>query len=124
VSEEANNIIRKRITDGTYAKFANKKGDALYETSTTKSYSGKYTSGTISQTWLIDTLRASTAGGQYSTSWNSDYMLIGYASLPWFMRGGYYGYGTGSGVFFAHLGTGCLSVYYGFRPVLTAGLSL
>ncbi len=90
LSEEANNIIRKRLTEGIYSNFSNKKGDALYETSVSGSYKGKFTEGGQSYTvaWLIDTVRTLTQGMQYTAGWNGDYMLVGSTSTTWFYRGG------------------------------------
>ncbi len=104
--EVNNNIIRKRLTDGTFAKFANTRGDGLYETSNITSYLGKYTSGTSGSYWLIDTINDSDSYGPLTTGWNLDYNLTGYAYLPWFRRGGSYGDGSSGGLFCSYGNTG------------------
>ncbi len=119
--EEANNVIRKRITDGTFAKFANTRGDGLFETSTTTSYYGKYTSGTAGTNWLINT---TSSFSQLTTGWNSDYNLTGYACLPWFRRGGLNGYDPLTGLFSSYASYGSTSGYNSFRPVLACGATL
>ncbi|MDD3303779.1 MAG: hypothetical protein PHP54_02565, partial [Clostridia bacterium] len=121
---ESQNIIRKRLTTATYANFANKKGDALWETSNGNSYFGIYTSGTGDLAWLQDTARDSASGRQYARGWNADYMLVGYAYLPCLLRGGDFSAGSGAGVFAADSRYGYSSVNYGFRPVLAVGLAL
>jgi hypothetical protein len=119
--EEANNIIRKRITYGTFAKFANTRGDGLFETSTTTSYYGKYTSGTAGSNWLISTTSSS---GQPNTGWYNDYNLTGYAYYPWFGRGGYCDNGSSAGLFCSYATSGYAASYYSFRPVLACGVAL
>ncbi len=121
---ESQNIIRKRLTDATYANFANKKGDALYETSNTNSYLGIYTSGTANYEWLTSTLRDSSAGAQYSTGWNGDFMLVGHASLSWFYRGGAFYNGSDAGVFASNADGGSPRADGSFRPVLVLGSAL
>ncbi|MDD3304299.1 MAG: hypothetical protein PHP54_05215 [Clostridia bacterium] len=121
---ESQNIIRKRLAAATYANFASKKGDALWETSNGNSYYGKYTSGTEDWAWLQDTSRDSASGSQYTRGWNADYMLVGYASLPCLLRGSHFGVGSYAGVFAATSTYGGSDVSFGFRPVLAVGLAL
>ncbi|MDD3304388.1 MAG: hypothetical protein PHP54_05660, partial [Clostridia bacterium] len=121
---ESQNIIRKRLTAATYANFASKKGDALWEISNGNSYYGKYTSGTGNWEWLQDTARDFASGSQCARGWNSDYMLVGHAYLPFLLRGSYFSYGYYAGVFAAgsHYGYGIVNL--GFRPVLAVGFAL
>jgi uncharacterized protein YpmB len=121
---QSQNIIRKRLTDATYAKFATKKGDALYETSNTNSYYGMYTSGTANYDWLTSTLRDSSAGAQYSTDWNGDLMLVGHAYQSWFYRGGGFDGNSSAGVFGSYAYYGGPFVGFSFRPVLVLGSAL
>jgi len=74
-----------------YNNAADKKGDAIYETSS--SYTG-------------------------SSSWFKDYSRMPYGSSPFFVMGGYSSSGTNAGCFSFYLYTGALSTTYSFRPVL------
>ncbi|MDD3303602.1 MAG: hypothetical protein PHP54_01640 [Clostridia bacterium] len=121
---ESQNIIRKRLTAATYQNFESKKGDALWETSNGHSYFGRYTAGTGEWYWLRDTVRDSESGGQFATGWNSDFMLVGHASYPWFVRGGNFSYGSGAGVFASDSVHGNTHASGGFRPVLVVGGAL
>ncbi|MNI47064.1 hypothetical protein D3C73_1015610 [compost metagenome] len=121
VSEESNNIIRKRLTDATYEKMASKKGDALWETSNRTSYYGRFTSGSnINYIWLIDILRDSSQVGQYATGWNGDNILVGHGYNSWFQRGGIADFGSGSksGITNSNNTSGYAYPGNGFRPVL------
>ncbi len=124
VSQADNNLIRKRLSGATYEKFANKNGDALYETSNSFSYHGKFTSGTENYEWLIDQLRDSTLGAQFTQGWNGDYSLVGHAHLPWFNRGGLFYNGSGAGLFAFTGSSGNPYPVDSFRPVLVVGFSL
>jgi hypothetical protein len=118
------NIIRKALTDGTYAKMANKKGDALWEISNGCSYYGMYTSGTSGWTWIISTTRDSSQGAEPSYGWNSDYMLIGHASFCWMYRGARFTMGSNAGLFVSSASYGYAHPLDSFRPVLVEGDSL
>ncbi len=124
VSQESNNVIRKRLTEATYAKFANKKGDALWETSNGISYYGRYTSGTTDLAWLKNTTRASSSGEDYTTCWNGDYMHVGLGYRCFLGRGGFIGNTTYAGLYSYLASYGDPSPSYGFRPVLVIGNSL
>ncbi len=125
VSQEENNVIRKRLTDATYAKFANKKGDGLWETSSKTAYHGQYTSGTANTwSWLVDTKRSSTQGAQTVTGWNSDFMEMGHAYRTWFSRGGFSENGLYTGLFATLVNFGNPYPSYSFRPVLVQGIAL
>ena len=50
--------------------------------------------------------------------WDSDYVLIGHASNPFVIRGGYYNNGTNAGVFYSNISSGSGYYYYGFRSAL------
>ncbi len=119
-NEYDNNVIRKRITNATYSKLASRKGDALYETSNTNSYYGKYTSTPSDWEWLIDTQRDLDSHGQYATGWNDDFMLIGYSNICWFARGDCYYNDSGAGVFASDAFRGYKSPTNSFRPVLVS----
>ncbi len=51
-------------------------------------------------------------------AWNDDYSDFVYSSYPFFIRGGYYSYGTDAGVFYAHYIYGGSYSDYSFRVVL------
>ena len=74
-----------------YTNAINKKGDAVYETSST--YSG-------------------------STSWYSDYSYMPYSSAPGFLRGGYYYHTTRAGAFYFVSFIGYDDSSVGFRVVV------
>jgi hypothetical protein len=80
-----------------YTKAINKKGDAVYETS-------------------------STATG--STSWYSDRSNTPYTSAPWFIRSGIYSNTSGAGIFYFSYTAGAPNDGVGFRPVLLVGEGL
>ncbi|MDD3304475.1 MAG: hypothetical protein PHP54_06145 [Clostridia bacterium] len=121
---ESQNIIRKRITAAIYQNFKSRKGEALWETTNGHSYYGRYTAGTGDWQWLQDTERDSASGSQLARGWNSDYMLVGHAYLPWFVRGGDVYNGSGAGVFASNSDNGNANASGGFRPVLIVGDTL
>ena len=91
------NSTRKLITDDRYNLMKNIKGDAMYETINTYSYYGKNSSDTYA--WLLTATDTTTT--DYGRSYyNSDYVLLGNCSLPFLLRGGYWGNGTSAGVFY------------------------
>ena len=80
--------------DNNYSANSGKYGDAVYETSAN--------------------------GNSSSSSWYGDYSYFPYTSDPFFLRGGYYIYGTNAGVFSFDYNNGGSFSYYSFRPVLVA----
>jgi hypothetical protein len=80
-----------------YTKAINKKGDAVYETS-------------------------STATG--STSWYSDRSNTPYTSAPWFIRSGIYSNTSGAGIFYFSYTAGAPNDGVGFLSVLLVGEGL
>ncbi len=123
-TQDDNNIIRKRLTDETYANFANKKGDALWETSSNNSYFGRFTSGNMSYQWIMGTTVDSDVGEQYATGWNDDVMAVGHVYRMWFYRGGCFSDGSRAGLFASSSVDGDPDPYGSFRPVLVQGESL
>ncbi len=53
-----------------------------------------------------------------SHMWNGQYMDFRPTSSPWFIRGGFYGYGSGAGLFFANDHNGGVDYRYTFRVAL------
>ena len=89
--EENNETDRK----ANYQANSNKYGDAIWETS------------------------RNDAGAAWNLSWNSDYAHFPCLGNPVFLRGGYFGDGSGAGVFaFGNANGGTGDIYCGFRPVL------
>jgi hypothetical protein len=80
-----------------YNNASTKKGDAVYETSSS------YTN---------------------SNGWNADYSCMPNYEQPWFQRGGEYGHTTHAGAFYFSLYTGVAHSNMGFRPVLLVGTEL
>jgi Tfp pilus assembly major pilin PilA len=115
----ANNTIRKGLTDATYAKMINKKGDAMFETSNVVGYFGKNSSGNYD--WLKNATDTSVV---YTAGWNGDYQLYGHGPVTWFMRGGIFDGTTYAGIYSVNTGGGDVAVNIGFRPVLVAGDTL
>jgi hypothetical protein len=115
----ANNTIRKRLTDATYAKMINRKGDALYETSSQVSYYGKNSAG--NNAWMKN---ESDTSSNYETGWNTDYQLCGHGNLTWFMRGSGFSAGSNAGLFSVSGVGGPTHMDRGFRPVLVEGEAL
>ena len=90
------NVYSKASSDSyenNYNANSSKYGDAVYETST---------------------------NGSGSTSWYGDYSNFPHTSGPFFLRGGYYIYGTNAGVFYFNYNNGGSNSNYSFRPVLVA----
>ena len=116
---DAYNNIRKNITLQTLELMKDKKGDALYETVQDKnaSFYGKIigNNGTYTQNWMLNST-VNTA--QLARNWDNDYTLIGYAYLPFWLRGGGWSHGSVAGVFCAISNNGSSYTYCGFRPVL------
>ncbi|MEG1344392.1 MAG: hypothetical protein RSD14_02600, partial [Clostridia bacterium] len=79
------------------------------------SYYGSNSASAASNSWIKN--KGDTES--ISSNWDNDYSLLGHASLPFFLRGGFCGDGSSAGVFnvYAHGG----AAYYngGFRPVLS-----
>ena len=70
---------------------------------------------------LWETSNGAAGGGQ--NSWNGDYSNFVCATAPFMLRGGYFDYSSGAGLFCFGSLTGGTSTYYGFRPVLSAPLT-
>ncbi len=79
------------ISPSEYSANSSKKGDAIYETSTT---------------------------GTGTTSWNLDYSMMSDTNNPFFIRGGYYSNGTAAGLFAFKSDNGTAFSNVGFRPAL------
>ncbi|MEG2235770.1 MAG: hypothetical protein RR144_04965, partial [Clostridia bacterium] len=60
------------------------------------------------------------ANGNSSGAWFSDYSYFPNTSGPWFLRGGHCSNGSGAGAFTFGRNSGTADGYYGFRPALLA----
>ena len=54
----------------------------------------------------------------FTSSWYNDVADFVYSGIPWFYRGGYYGYGSGAGAFYFLNSSGHASSSISFRLVL------
>ncbi|MNI65340.1 hypothetical protein D3C73_1208410 [compost metagenome] len=123
MSEQDNNIIRKRLVNAIYNNLSDKKGDAMWETTSNVNYEGRYTDNNPGFPWLIDTVRKLSESHQYINGWNKDYALIRYSDFGCYIeRGGSYNYGSLAGLFAFSSYTGGIGGT--FRPVLVTGNSL
>ncbi|MEG1204202.1 MAG: hypothetical protein RSE00_02905, partial [Clostridia bacterium] len=111
------NSVRKGLTKASYDLMKNKKGDGIYETIEEGNYSyyGSNSASAASNSWIKN--KGDTES--ISSNWDNDYSLLGHASLPFFLRGGGYRYGSSAGVFYVHASDGYAYAYFGFRPVLS-----
>jgi hypothetical protein len=80
-----------------YALTINKKGDAIYETS---------------------------SSGTNSNSWFGDYSYMANTTPAWFTRGGSFSNGASTGIFSFDSVYGYEDIHYSFRPVLVVGAGL
>ena len=114
------NEARKRLAEGNFNLMATHKGIGVNETTTIFSYYAPYgtTSGVYG--WFQEVKDTSRVISQdpYARTWNDDYTLIGYASVPFTVRGGNCNDVTGAGVLFSNLTDGSALHSNGFRPVL------
>ena len=67
-----------------------------------------------------DGIRETSTAGTGTTSWNSDYSYFAGLYTPFFVRGGYYGYTSGAGLFSFCRNDGNSSYSNGFRTVLVS----
>ena len=57
-----------------------------------------------------------------SGNWYSDYAYFPSDSFPWFLRGGYYGYGAIAGAFYFHYSLGTANTSVSARAVIPGAL--
>ena len=67
-----------------------------------------------------DAVRETSTAGTGATSWYNDYSCFPALTYPFFVRGGYWGLGSGAGLFCFGRNIGHGSYYGGFRAVLVA----
>ena len=111
---------RQRITQETFNKFPN--GIGVTEMATEFSFYAPYTPGTEDNTqpwnWFKTPEQAVAGTPSGATTWDGDLVYIGYAHIPFVMRGGYCNGGGGAGVLYTNLTSGDASYNGGFRPVV------
>ena len=113
------NEARKRLTEANFNLMAQYKGIGVNETTTSFSYNAPYGTSGSSWGWYQTVKDTSTNTTQeFGRTWNSDYTLIGYASIPFVVRGGSCVNGTDAGVLYTNLTDGDADYNGGFRPVL------
>ena len=101
---------------------AKHKGIGVNEVSSSFSFYAPYSPGTAnnSQPWgWFTTVAEATVGTQkLATTWDNDYVLIGHLAVPFVVRGGYCGDGSGAGVLYSNISSGNPNYNDGFRAVL------
>lgn len=114
------NEARMRITGETFNKMKSRKGEGMYETSGNYGFYGTWTDGNNNKAWnwYENMTDANANRVSYGTTWNRDFNLIGHASKPFVLRGGYCDYGTYAGVLYAIFANGYAGNDGGFRPVV------
>ena len=118
---QAYNEARLRITRENFENMAKYKGIGVNETTQNFSYYAPYGTDSSNQTWgWFQTAKdtATDTSQSLARTWNSDYTLIGHASLPFVARGGGCGSGSAAGVLCSGITVGYAYGSYGFRPVL------
>ena len=111
-------VARQRITKANYDNMARYKGIGVNEVSTICSFYAPYTNSSGTKIWSwFKTVEESANGTQsYARAWDNDYVLIGYASVPFMMRGGAGGDGGGAGVLSSNITYG--DAYFHLRVPL------
>ena len=115
------NEARLRLTRANFENMGKYKGIGVNETTTSFSYYAPYGTDSSNQTWgyFTEAKDTSTNTSQnLARTWNNDYMLIGHASLPFVVRGGYCDNGSTAGVLYSYITGGVASGSSGFRPAL------
>ena len=116
---EAYNEARKRLTEANYKNMAKYKGIGVNEVGSEFSYYAPQGTTNGSYGWYMTVKNTETDTTQeYGRAWSRDYTLIGHASSPFVVRGGYCNGGSRAGVLCSNITGGHAFSYYGFRPVL------
>ena len=118
--------VRKRLTQAVFDGMAKHKGIGVNEMVTTFAYYTIYqnTSGNNTRGYFIDpeVAAAEKTKEQYisgvARSWDNDLIRIGHSSVPFVLRGGYFGFGGYAGVFYSDANHGYGNSVIGFRPVV------
>ncbi len=105
---------RHDLTEETWNKLAEKKGIGMNEVGESWSYRGL-----VVGTGIVWKVKPEDTAKTYGKAWNSDYVLIGGAAVPFLIRGGDCSYEAGAGVLISNVNNGSASHNIGFRPTLT-----
>ena len=115
------NTARLRLTQANYNNMARYKGIGVNETGNKFSYYAPYGTDSVKKlyNWFNTVKNTETDTTAYlERTWSGDYTLIGHASGPFVMRGGYCSDGAGAGVLCTNIASGYANYFNGFRPVL------
>ena len=118
--QEKHSLARYLLTKEIFNNLP--KGIGVSELSDKFSFYNAYNNGTSNTwNWYKNTgtdENPNITSGTTTTVWDSDYVLLGNASHPFVLRGGYYANGTSAGVFYSNISLGGGHNYYGFRSAL------
>ena len=118
--QEKHSLARYLLTKEIFNNLP--KGIGVSEISDKFSFHNAYNNGTSNTwKWYKNTGTDETpniTSGTTTTVWDSDYVLLGNASYPFVVRGGYYNNGTSAGVFYSSFTSGNGYHYLGFRSAL------
>ena len=121
-------IARLRLTKANFDNMAKHKGIGVNEVTTEFSFYAPYytkyseTEQEVSTGWFKNPNNAAakpgiTKGG-YATTWDNNYVLIGYACYPFELCGGGYSFWSCAGVLYSSFTDGSPAYSIGFRSVL------
>ena len=102
------------FSDSTYTKYWDK-----YTSTTDTQYNNRILGDATGDLGPFGLERDPDSGSRYKSSWYKDYAYFVDSSSIWFYRGGYWGFGTGSGIFAFDNDSGTTATYGSFRIVLT-----
>ncbi|MFA5408692.1 MAG: DUF5011 domain-containing protein, partial [Bacilli bacterium] len=108
-------------TDGSLVVDADAKYKDVYQIGTTDSVADNYA---LAINHKGDAIYETSSSGGSSTSWYADYSRIPATSNAWVVRSGYYGTGTGAGIFHYSYRPGTVNAYDSFRVTLLVGEGL
>ena len=104
------------FTDSTYTKYWDKYTST---TNTNTNYNYRLLGDATGEMGPFGSEKDPDNNSRNKSSWYGNYAYFVYSSGPWFLRGGYWYSGSGSGAFAYHLSTGGTYTYLSFRVVLT-----
>lgn len=107
---------------GNYNNTAGSSG--LTPSSINDKYIDRYPATAYTASIYGDAVYETSSSSSGSTSWYSDYSYMPDASGPWFIRGGFYYYGSNAGAFFFNVSGGGANSNYSWRSVVLVGAGL
>ena len=102
------------FTNSTYTKYWDK-----YTSTTNTQYNNRILGDATGEMGPFGNEKDPDGGTRQKSSWYGDLARFAYSSSPWFGRGGYWSFGTGSGAFAFYDGSGTTYAYNSFRIILT-----